>query len=443
MARQYFTAAVLTMALATTSMVHAASIQEAMGMAITSHPEVLAAEKNQAAIGHRIDMAKAGYKPTVDFVAGTGYEWSKNQTTRFRAARTPQSGKQGSRDLWRQESRVIVRQMLFDGWKTQSRVAQETNRHASAAFHAMDVRNQLALRAAESYLGVLHSREILALAQENLENHQSYLGKINARLSGGRSAAADVRQVEGRMALAQANVEAAKGDAKKAEAAYLEAVGEMPANPSKEATPFGSLPATTTAAVERAMSNSPVIASAMADIKAANAELAEAKSVFCPRIELEGGASRNWNLDGVEGPNHDMTAMLMYRQNLYNGGHDVAQRAERIERVKEAQDMLEKERRQVEQAVIDASARLESARARLEPLAAHVQSAQASRDAYLGQFDLGQRTLLDLLDSEVELSDAKAALIDGKYETDAAAYAVMAHMGDLAPAVGSTQVASK
>jgi len=443
MTRHLLTAA-LGLALATTSLAHAESITEAMAAAIATHPDVLAAEKEQAAIGHRVDMARAGYKPKVDFVAGTGYEWSKNQSTRFRAARTNASGKQGSRDMWRNESRLTVRQMIFDGFQTRSRVAQEQNRFTSAAFHAADVRNQLALRAAEGYLGVLHAREQLALAQSNLETHNSYLGKIQARVSGGRSSQADIRQVEGRRALAQANVEAALADLKTAESRYLEAVGTMPASPVKTATPFTAIPADTRAAIDRAMGNSPVIASALADIKAANAELAEAKSVFCPRIEFEGGASRNKNLDGIEGPNDDITAMIMLRQNLYNGGYDVAQRQERIERVKQAQDMLESERRQVETAVIQAYTRLDAARSRLAPLNTHVEAAQASRDAYLAQFDLGQRTLLDLLDSEVELTNAQSALIDGKYELDAAAYAVLAHMGDLAPATaGATQVASK
>ncbi|NBX85662.1 MAG: hypothetical protein EBQ80_00220 [Proteobacteria bacterium] len=427
--------------LATTSMANAASIQEAMGMAISSHPEILAAEKDQAAIGYRVRMAKAGYLPTVDVTAGTGYEWSKNNTTRFRPARTPSSGKQGSTDMWRNESRIIARQMVFDGFQTKSRVAQEQNRFQSAAFHVADVKNQLALRAAEAYLNVLRGREQVALAEENVATHQTYLSKINSRVSGGRSSGSDIRQVEGRLALAQANVEASVGDLRKAEADYLEAIGEMPNNPTKDATPFAAIPANTSAAISRAMDQSPVIASAMADIKAANAELAEARCTFCPRIEIETGASRNENLDGVKGPNNDITAMLMYRQNLYNGGKDTAQVAERTERVKQAQDMLEKERRLVEQAVISAFARLDAAKNRLEPLARHVEAAMSSRDAYLAQFDLGQRTLLDLLDSEVELMNSKSALIDGKYETDAAAYAVLAHTGDLAPA--TTQMASK
>lgn len=435
------TIAALGFAFATTSMAHAASINEAMASAINTHPEVLSAQKQQAAIGNRIDMAKAGYKPKVDFAAGVGFENSKNQSTRFRAARA--GGKDGHVEMIRREGRINFTQMVFDGFQTKSRVAQERNRFTSASYHVMDVQNQLALRAAEAYLGVLHAREQVALAEENLSTHQSYLNKINARVSGGRSSSSDIQQVQGRAALAQANIEAAKGDMKRAEADYLEAVGEMPSNPVKDATPFGSVPANTKSAIDRAMSQSPVIASAMADIKAANAELAEAKSVFCPKVTIEGGASQNQDLDGVEGPNNDLTAMVMLRQNIYNGGYDVAQRKERTERVKQAQDMLEVERRQVEQAVITSYARMETARTRLNPLTQHVESALASRNAYQSQFDLGQRTLLDLLDSEVELFNAKSALIDGKYEMDAAAYSVLAHMGDLAPATSGNMVASK
>lgn len=432
-------AAVIAAGASTTALSHAIGINEAMNKAIANHPEVLAAAAEQQSIGKRIDAARAGYKPTLDFTAGTGYEWTKNSSTRFRAARTPGSGKQGSRDMWRNEARLTATQMLFDGKQTKARVGQEKSRFEAAGFRTMDVKNQLALRAAEAYLFVLRSNEQVALAQSNVETHQNYLNKIQSRTQGGRSAASDIEQVQGRLALAQANLEEAKGEAQQAVAAYLEAVGEMPNSPVKEATPFANLPANTQAAIDRAMSNSPVIAAAQANIKAANAQLAEAKCVFCPRITAEGGVSRNWNLDGVEGANHDASAMLMWRQNLYAGGRNVATRDERAALVSVAQAEMEKDRRLVEKSVLEAMARVEAAKARLEPLNRHVESATNTRDAYLAQFDLGQRSLLDLLDSEVELNNAKAGLIDGKYETDAAAYAALAHTGDLA---ANTQVAA-
>jgi adhesin transport system outer membrane protein len=428
--------------LATTGLIgaaNAASMQEAMSMAMTAHPEVLSAEKDRNAIGHQIDMAKAGYKPTVDLTVGTGWESSKTPSTRYRAGRA--NGDEGFKDLWRNEARIVARQMIFDGQQTKARVSQQKNRFESAQYHVADVRNQLALRGAEAYLNVLRNRELLSLAQENLSTHQTYVGKISNRVEGGRASQADVNQAQGRTALAQSQVEQAIGDLRVAEAQYLEAVGEMPSNPVKSATPFESIPGDTKSAVDSAMNSSPVVASALADIKAAYAELAEAKCKFCPRVELEGGASRNWNIDGQEGLNWDQYAMLYLRQNLYAGGFNVAQVKERGERVKQAQDMLEQERRLVEESVISAYARMDAAKAKLNPLNAHVAAATSSRDAYVMQFDLGSRTLLDLLDSEVELFSARNALINGKYDVDTAAYGVLAHMGALAPV--TTQVASK
>lgn len=433
-------AGLITSAMSTTMLANAASITEAMNKAVTTHPEVLVGTAEQQALVERVKQARAGYKPTLDFSAGTGYEWSKNSSTRFRAARTPRSGKQGSRDMWRNEARLNATQMLFDGFQTKSRVGAETAREAAAGFHVLDIKNQIALRAAEAYLMVLRAQEQVALAQTNVETHQSYLNKIQNRTTGGRSAQADIEQVQGRLALATANVEAARGDLRQAEAAYLEVVGEMPNGIAKDATPFTAVPADTSGAIARAMTNSPVIAAARKNIQAANAQVSEAKCLFCPRITAEGGISRNWNLDGVEGPNHDATAMLMWRQNLYNGGRDVAQRDERIALASAAEAKLEQERRLVEKSVIDAMARLDAAKNRLEPLNRHVQAATTTRDAYLAQFELGQRSLLDLLDSEVELTNAKSGVIDGKFETDASAYAVLAHTGDLVPA---TQVATK
>lgn len=420
--------------------VHATSMQEAVAQAISTHPDVLRNEKNRDAIGHKIDEARAGFRPTLDVTMGTGWEQSMNNSTRNRPGR---GSKSAWVDLWRNEARVVGRQMLFDGHQTASQMMQQKMRFESANFHIQDVRNVIALRAIEAYLDVLRTRELVALNEDSLKTHLDLMDRIQTRVNAGRSSGADVQQAQGRVALAKANLEAAKGDEKTAEAAYLEAVGAMPNNPVKPDAPFASMPGNTRAAIDRAMANSPVIKSGQADIAAAKAEKAEAECRFCPRIEAELSASRNKNLDGTKGWNDDNMAMIYYRQNLYNGGHDVAQVAERESVVQGAVDQLEFDRRQLEKAVIGAYTDMQTAQARLEPLAAHVEAAQATRNAFSEQFDLGQRTLLDLLDSEVELVNARAALITGKYQADAGAYGVLAYTGDLVPAAAPAQMASK
>ena len=61
----------------------------------------------------------------------------------------------------------------------------------------------------------------------------------------------------------------------------------------------------------------------------------------------------------------------------------------------------------------------------------HVESSEKSRDAYQQQFSLGQRTLLDLLDSENEVFSARTALVNTQYDEMFAMYRILNSMGML------------
>lgn len=432
----------LTAAFSTTALTAqaATSMADAIQMAINNHPDVMVSARDRDAIAHLVDVAKAGYRPRVDFAAGTGYEHSNNPTTRSREARTGDSD--GDRDMWRSESRITAVQNLFNGFKTNARVKQQENRLESARFNVLETREMVALRAVEAYNGVMRQRELVALSEENLANHISYFNKISDRVNAGRGSQADARQAEGRVALAKANLISAQADLKTAEADYIEVIGEAPNMPAKTQTPFNRLPETLNGAIAYAFSNHPAVHSAAADIAAAKSGKKEADCLYCPEVTLEGNVSRNRNLDGIHGVNNDASAMIFVRHNLYNGGANKATREEREERIFHAEAALEQTRRLVQENVHQAWAALEGAHKRLSPLNEHVSASEASRAAYLDQFELGQRSLLDLLDSEIEVYNARTSLINGKYDVDLAAYQVLAHTGDLVGVAG-TQVASR
>ncbi len=418
----------------------AMSMQEAVTSALSAHPQVKVAEKNMEAIGHAQRMAEGGFYPTVDLTAGTGWEHSNNSTTRNREGRFGDDD--GHRDLWRNESRLLVRQMLYDGWGTRSEVAEQGHRRSSAKFNVLENKEITALAALEAYLNVMRTRELVALGRQNVETHQAYLSQIEARVNGGRGTGADMSQAEGRLALARANLIAFEGELRSAEADYLEVIGKMPESLRKNDVPFSTLPASLETALTRAMQNNPAIDSAQSDIKAADAAIHVAESVFCPRFDVEGNISRNVNLDGTPGTNNDASVMLMMRYNLYNGGSDTARVKERVSRKEEAKAMLEQDRRTVEENTMVAWSDLQTSRQRLGELGAHVSSTQKTRQAYRSQYDLGKRTLLDLLDNEVELFNARSALINGKYAVDLAAYNLLASTGDLVDTVTGVQTAT-
>lgn len=410
----------------------AVTLDEAVNKTLNSHPEVKAAERNVMAVEQEHRQARGGFLPSVDLTATSGWEHSNNNTTRNRATR---ADGEGHRDMWRNESRLTVSQMLFDGFQTKAQVCQQAARHRSAAESLNEIKETTSLRAIEAYMDVLRNRELTNIASENLSKHKNYLKQVKSRADSGRGSQADVRQAEGRVALAEAGYYAAKGELKQATADYVEITGEKPTKLRAAKVPFKALPKKKVEAMALAIENHPAIKSATHDITAANEAYRETKSAFMPRFDAEVAASRNHDLDGVDGDNNEGTALVRMSYNLYRGGADKARKRERLERLAEAQQTLERDRRLVEENMDKAWSNLETSRARLQPLSQHVLSADQTRTAYKSQFDIGQRSLLDLLDSEIESYNARVAMINGRYAVDFSVYEVLANAGVLVKTV--------
>jgi adhesin transport system outer membrane protein len=405
------------------------NLNEAIEKAMGSNPEVLISERNKLAIEQELRQAEAGYLPTVDLTIGSGHERSNNSTTRNRADREDNEG--GHRSLWRNETRLLTSQMLFDGFETSNNVKQQCARLKSALKNSKEVKENVSLRVVQAYLDVLRNQELVKLSEDNVANHRRYLKQIQARSSSGRGSKADIRQAEGRLALAESTLYASKGELKNANASYAETVGEKPENLAKYQTPNSLMPASREDAVLRALENNPAIHSAQNDIKAADSAFQATKAAFYPKLDLELEAQRSHNLDGTDEANNSYLAMARVSYNLYNGGADLARKRERSARLEEAKDTLERDRREVEERMYEGWNNLETSKMRLTPLGSHVKSSSETKKAYKSQFDIGQRSLLDLLDTEVEYFNAKTAYINGQYAVDFAMYNVLATSGDI------------
>jgi len=155
-----------------------------------------------------------------------------------------------------------------------------------------------------------------------------------------------------------------------------------------------------------------------------------------PRFYFEFGASANENLDGIEGDNDDLNAMLRMRYNLYRGGADKARRQETAERIGTAKETIRRTERIIEENLLLSWNSLITIRARLDYLNAHVKSTEEVLQSYEEQFKLGQRSLLDVLDSENELFNARASLATAQYTEMLSIFQLLESMGLLLDTLG-------
>ncbi len=151
---------------------------------------------------------------------------------------------------------------------------------------------------------------------------------------------------------------------------------------------------------------------------------------------MELGITDNKNLDGIAGENDDMSAMLRMRYNLFRGGADRARRQETAERMGAAKESIRRAQRIIEEDVLLSWNGLLTIRARLDYLSGHLESTKEVVSSYKEQFKLGQRSLLDVLDSENELFNARASLLSAQYAEIFSLLKVLGSMGLLLDTLG-------
>ncbi|WP_323760356.1 TolC family outer membrane protein, partial [Immundisolibacter sp.] len=414
------------------SPVMAGDLTESIHKAIVHNPDVLVTQDDARAIEQNVREAKAGYLPRVDVYAGVGGEKSDNSST------LGATGKQGYLGLHREESGVKITQMLFDGFFTKNEVARQKATLQAASFRVLAAAEDVGLRATQTYLDVLRRREQVALAKDNLAAHQRVYDQIHMRSERGVGRTADTDQAAGRLALARANLEAQQGNLRDAEIAYMRVVGEMPTDLTLPTAPADKMPADLQGLVGEARETHPTLLSAVADIDATTAQHEQARSNDFPRFDLELGASHNKNIDGVRGADEDLIAMVRMNYNIYRGGADLARKRSTAHRITEAKDIRDRAEDQVIEEASLSWNDLLTAQTRLDLLRQHADAANLTRTAYLKQFNIGQRTLLDLLDTENERFVAESNYIDGKYRVLYAHYRIFGSKGQLLGTLGVT-----
>ena len=406
-----------------TPSVFAVTLQDAVKETVTTNPSIQAAISQRNSRVDELDQARAGYLPSVDLSAGIGYENSDNSSTRAQ-------GDSGV-SLTRSEAAINLRQMIFDGFATSSEVKRQTGRVNSAAYTVYGTAENTALRATEVYVNVLRQTDILQLAQKNFAAHQRIGDQIVLRTNAGVGRKSDQFQVEGRSALANSNLISAETNLVDARTNYQRVIGNLPQDLVKPEFDETKLPVSEEDAQQKAVAGNPTLKATLADVESVIAQHQGAKSPFFPRFDLEIGQNLVDNAGGLEGLDRGASAMVRMRYNLFRGGADQARSAQTANLVSEAQQASNSTQRQVIESMRLSWNAYQATTTQLTYLRQHAESTRLTRDTYEKQFNIGDRSLLDLLDSENELFAASRAVINAEYDKLFAGYRVMTAMGKL------------
>ncbi|UTW45773.1 TolC family outer membrane protein [bacterium SCSIO 12696] len=414
------------------------SLEEAVNIALQSNPEIRTEQREVDARDREVRQALAGYYPTLDLVAAYGFQERDPVVGRNPFTGELPAGRTRN-ELDRSEVQLNLRQLVFDGFRTQSEHRNQKARLKSAQHRTYSVAEDVSLRVVQAYIDVLNRQQILDVAKESLAFHEDVYQRMEKRFDSGAGSKADLSQISGRLALAKTNLVTASNNLLDSRINFQRVVGRFPEE-GELVTPgsyASALSGSVEEAVSRAVNNHPLLKTAEADVEAVSATYKQTKSAFLPSLHIE--AQRDWNdnINGVEGRIDDTQVLLRLRYNIFNGQADVARKQQFAYLVEQAREIRNNARRAVEEELRLAWSSREALAQQLPALKTHMEDSLSTRDSYTQQFDLGRRTLLDLLNTENEYIDARIAYQQAWHQVLFSEYRIFRATGDLLGTLGA------
>ena len=399
---------------------------QAVRKAVTTNPEVQARWNVFLASDSQRDIAKAGYLPQLDVSASAGRQRSESGGIN-----------QGTYNI--ASGQLSLKQMLFDGFFTRSEVQRLGAAKRTRYYELLEASETAALEATRAYADVVRYRALVDLATQNYAEHKQSALLVEERANAGVGRRVDVEQANGRLALAESNLLTELTNLHDVSARYLRVVGEKPAAvlPSlPEPFTLGALPANSDTLMRDGMRGSPTLLAAIENARSNRIAIASARAGYYPRVDLQMYGNQNRNLGGTLGDSHAQGVAVSITYNLFRGGADRAKEMQAVSLSEQALDLQEKACRDVRQTLSLAYSDARSLNEQLGYRDRHRLATEKSREAYRQQFDIGQRTLLDLLDTQNEFFEASRSYVNARHDQATAQARTLAAMGTLTAALG-------
>ena len=400
---------------AQTTGIAADPLHRAVEKALATNPEVTARFNAYRAAGDAIDAARGGLLPRLDLNAGVGIDRDKI------TSRLPQT-----ESLNRRGVALTLSQLLWDGLGTQREIDRFGHDRLASYFDLLEATEQTTLEATRALYDVQRFQRLVALAEDNYVQHRYASQQIQSRFRAGVGRGVDLEQANARLALAESNLTTETANLHDVMTRYVRVVGELPPQRT-DVTPAlvvlnAQLPPGSTEVLNRAVVQSPAVSASIEAVRAARLSGQVREAAFQPRIEARVRSGIGHNFDGVRDQRHDSSAELVLNWNLFNGGSDQARVRQQANLLSQTEDLRDKACQDVRQTAAIAYNDTRKLSEQLVLLDRNTLAIEKARDAYRQQFDIGQRSLLDLLNAENELYTARRAYANAEYDR-ALAYA--------------------
>jgi adhesin transport system outer membrane protein len=409
-------------------------LRDAVQSALTTNPEIRQAVANRMATQEERVQGQGLWYPRVSVEGSAGVRSLRNPTRRSIGI--------ADETLWPIEGQLIVDQLVYDSGGREAEIRRQAARTDAAAARVMERSEFVALNVSRTYIDYLLQQRLVAIAQDNVTFHERLSGDLREGVSKGSISIADQQQAEERLQAARTRVTEAREDLDTAAITFQSLAGIPVDSVSMPPDVSQCMPASLAEAEAIARQNNPRVQEAIADLSTAREDIRAARADLGPRFNLEGRARAGHDIDGFAGRTTDLQARGVLRWDLFNGGIKEANVREQQHRADEVHGRLFQRTRAAEEDVRTAWSRLQNQSALVGELETQARISDDLLLSYREQFNIGRRSLLDVLDAQNTRYNVQAQAETARLARLYAQYRVLASENRLIDCLGVQRAAA-
>ena len=398
------------------------TLDDSIQLALKNNPAVKIADADKSVAEGKLKEAETGNKPTVNFThtdtrlqtassTGVAYGVTQQGDLLQKPYSIPSMAKENF------DNKLSVTVPLYTGGKVEGLVGQADASLKSALLGIDKSKQQIKLDATNAYFGVLEARNMVDLDRESMDRLDAHLRNVQAQFDVGTVAKVDVLRSEVELANAEQTLIKAQNGYDLAVASLNNVLGlslDTQVNLT-DTLKYDAYTQSLADCIKYALANRPEIGQAQMNINAAQEGITVAKSGNKPTVALS--AAEDWYKDQFPGTdNNNWSMSLVASFNVFDSGTTKARVSQADYTLLKAHQQFRQTSDAVQLDVRSAYLSLREAEKRISTSQVAVDKAEEDYKIAQVRYSAGVGTNLDVIDSQVALTQAKTNYTQALYD---------------------------
>lgn len=392
----------------------AQTLTQSLAAAYDNNPDLNFARSQLREVDENIAIARSGNRPELSATINQSLETSRTSDS---AASPTSIG-------------VRLTQPLFRGFQTRNSIRAAESAVQAQSSSLQNTEQNVLLNTVTAFFDVIQNRQIVELRRSDVSFLAAQVSAAQDRFEVGEGTRTDVSQAEARQAQAESFLNIAIAELETSEATFRQLTGLDPRSLKKDINESRYIPNSLKSAISIGQNGHPAIRAALYDVDTATFQVAGLEGQFLPTLSLTGEASTTLN-PGIVGQRDEAKVSLDLTIPIYQGGRVSAEVRQAKEALGSSRIQVDITRDQVRQFTVASWAQYQAAVRSIQTSRTGVFAAQLALQGVIEEQRVGQRTTLDVLDSQSDVVAAQLTLVEAERDRDVAAYTLLSAMGHL------------